>query len=83
MKTEAGRKKKIETFVAMLERGETIYPQGPAGVEGWRRPEGLRVGILSPTGPRWGLGAPAVDRATPRRIGCGSAYSSNASTGAS
>ena len=29
MKTEAGRKKKIETFVAMLERGETIYPQKP------------------------------------------------------
>ena len=28
MKTEAGRKKKIETFVAMLKRGETIYPQG-------------------------------------------------------
>lgn len=28
MKTEAGRQKKIETFVAMLERGETIYPQG-------------------------------------------------------
>jgi uncharacterized protein YdeI (YjbR/CyaY-like superfamily) len=28
MKTEAGRGKKIETFVAMLERGETIYPQG-------------------------------------------------------
>ena len=28
MKTEAGRKKKIERFVAMLERGETIYPQG-------------------------------------------------------
>jgi uncharacterized protein YdeI (YjbR/CyaY-like superfamily) len=28
MKTQAGRKKKIETFVAMLERGETIYPQG-------------------------------------------------------
>lgn len=28
MKTEAGRKRKIETFVAMLERGETIYPQG-------------------------------------------------------
>jgi len=27
MKTEAGRKKKIETFVAMLNRGETIYPQ--------------------------------------------------------
>ncbi|MBO9557754.1 MAG: YdeI/OmpD-associated family protein [Caulobacter sp.] len=27
MKTEAGRKKKIETFVAMLERGETPYPQ--------------------------------------------------------
>lgn len=27
LKTEAGRKKKIETFVAMLERGETIYPQ--------------------------------------------------------
>jgi len=27
MKTEAGRKKKIETFVGMLRRGETIYPQ--------------------------------------------------------
>lgn len=29
MKTEAGRQRKIETFVAMLERGETIYPQKP------------------------------------------------------
>jgi uncharacterized protein YdeI (YjbR/CyaY-like superfamily) len=28
MKTEAGRTKKIATFVAMLKRGETIYPQG-------------------------------------------------------
>jgi uncharacterized protein YdeI (YjbR/CyaY-like superfamily) len=27
MKTEAGRKKKIESFVEMLKRGETIYPQ--------------------------------------------------------
>lgn len=27
MKTEAGRKKKIETFVDMLKRGETIHPQ--------------------------------------------------------
>jgi uncharacterized protein YdeI (YjbR/CyaY-like superfamily) len=27
MKTEAGRRKKIETFVKMLRRGETIYPQ--------------------------------------------------------
>lgn len=27
MKTEAGRRKKIESFVAMLKRGETIYPQ--------------------------------------------------------
>jgi uncharacterized protein YdeI (YjbR/CyaY-like superfamily) len=27
LKTEAGRRKKIETFVAMLKRGETIYPQ--------------------------------------------------------
>jgi len=27
MKTEAGRKKKIHTFVDMLKRGETIYPQ--------------------------------------------------------
>jgi len=27
MKTEAGRKRKIESFVAMLKRGETIYPQ--------------------------------------------------------
>lgn len=28
MKTEAGRKRKIEMFVEMLKRGETIYPQG-------------------------------------------------------
>jgi uncharacterized protein YdeI (YjbR/CyaY-like superfamily) len=27
MKTETGRKKKIEAFVAMLKRGETLYPQ--------------------------------------------------------
>jgi uncharacterized protein YdeI (YjbR/CyaY-like superfamily) len=27
MKTDAGRKKKIETFVQMLKRGDTIYPQ--------------------------------------------------------
>jgi uncharacterized protein YdeI (YjbR/CyaY-like superfamily) len=27
MKTEAGRRKKIETFVAMLKRGEMIHPQ--------------------------------------------------------
>lgn len=27
LKTEAGRRKKIAAFVAMLERGETIYPQ--------------------------------------------------------
>jgi uncharacterized protein YdeI (YjbR/CyaY-like superfamily) len=27
IKTEAGRKKKIATFVEMLKRGETIYPQ--------------------------------------------------------
>jgi uncharacterized protein YdeI (YjbR/CyaY-like superfamily) len=27
MKTEAGRKRKIATFVHMLNNGETIYPQ--------------------------------------------------------
>ena len=27
MKTEAGRRKKIATFVEMLKRGDTIYPQ--------------------------------------------------------
>ncbi len=27
-KTEAVRRKNIQTFVEMLERGETIYPQG-------------------------------------------------------
>jgi uncharacterized protein YdeI (YjbR/CyaY-like superfamily) len=27
MRTEAGRRRKIETFVEMLKRGETIYPQ--------------------------------------------------------
>jgi uncharacterized protein YdeI (YjbR/CyaY-like superfamily) len=31
MKTEAGRRKKIEIFVAMLKRGETIHPQKTAG----------------------------------------------------
>ncbi len=30
LKTEAGRKRKIESFVAMLERGESIYPNGRA-----------------------------------------------------
>lgn len=33
LKTEAGRKKKIETFVEMLARGETIYPQGKKAKE--------------------------------------------------
>ncbi|MHA6299707.1 YdeI/OmpD-associated family protein [Devosia sp. CAU 1758] len=28
LKTQAGRKKRIASFVEMLERGETIYPQG-------------------------------------------------------
>ena len=28
LKTEAGRRKKIEAFVEMLKRGETIHPQG-------------------------------------------------------
>jgi uncharacterized protein YdeI (YjbR/CyaY-like superfamily) len=28
LKTETGRRKKIETFVGMLTRGEAIYPQG-------------------------------------------------------
>jgi uncharacterized protein YdeI (YjbR/CyaY-like superfamily) len=28
MKTDAGRRRKIESFVSMLKRGETIYPQG-------------------------------------------------------
>lgn len=28
LKTEAGRKRRIESFVEMLKRGETIYPQG-------------------------------------------------------
>jgi len=27
MRTDAGRKRKIAEFVAMLERGETIHPQ--------------------------------------------------------
>ena len=29
LKTEAARKRKIEAFVDMLRRGETIYPQKP------------------------------------------------------
>jgi hypothetical protein len=41
MKTEAGRKKKIETFVAMLKRGETIYPQGKEmRGPGWKLADG-------------------------------------------
>lgn len=31
MKTDAGRSKRIAAFVAMLERGETIYPPSTAG----------------------------------------------------
>jgi len=34
MKTEAGRRKKIEGFVEMLKRGETIHPQGKRRSEG-------------------------------------------------
>ena len=34
MKTEAGRQRKIETFVAMLARGETVYPQPARKGEG-------------------------------------------------
>ena len=30
MKTESGRRRKIESFVAMLKRGKTIYPQKSA-----------------------------------------------------
>ena len=30
MKTEAGRRRRIESFVGMLKRGETIYPQKAA-----------------------------------------------------
>lgn len=37
MKTEAGRKKKIEALVAMLKRGETIYPQGASARRSGRR----------------------------------------------
>ena len=33
MKTDAGRTKKIATFVAMLKRGETIYPQAKKAVK--------------------------------------------------
>lgn len=38
VKTPAGRRKKIETFVAMLERGETIYPQSGKRIQS-KRPE--------------------------------------------
>ncbi len=31
MKTEAGRKKKIEAFVEMLKKGKTLYPNGRTG----------------------------------------------------
>ena len=31
IKTEAGRKRKIDSFVAMLRRGEAIYPQRKSG----------------------------------------------------
>jgi uncharacterized protein YdeI (YjbR/CyaY-like superfamily) len=33
-KTAAGRKKKIATLVEMLERGETIHPQGKRSATG-------------------------------------------------
>ena len=44
MKTEAGRKRKIETFVEMLKRGETIYPKGPS-----KRPRDPHVGAPATT----------------------------------
>ena len=37
MKTESGRKKKIEALVSMLMRGETIYPQGSSARRSGRR----------------------------------------------
>ena len=36
MKTEAGRKRKIATLVAMLKKGETIYPNGKSKVRAAR-----------------------------------------------
>ena len=33
LKTAAGREKKIKTFVEMLKRGETIYPQKAKAAE--------------------------------------------------
>jgi uncharacterized protein YdeI (YjbR/CyaY-like superfamily) len=41
MKTESGRRRKIESFVAMLKRGETIYPQkGATSPSRGRSPSG-------------------------------------------
>ena len=41
MKTEAGRRRKIESFVAMLKRGETIHPQkGATSPSRGRSPSG-------------------------------------------
>lgn len=37
LKTEAGRRSRIESFVAMLARGETIYPQRGSETSGPRR----------------------------------------------
>jgi uncharacterized protein YdeI (YjbR/CyaY-like superfamily) len=37
MKTPAGRVKKIAALVAMLARGETIFPERPRAVENSRR----------------------------------------------
>jgi uncharacterized protein YdeI (YjbR/CyaY-like superfamily) len=44
MKTEAGRKKKIAAFVAMLARGETIHPNGKGGAVKRRAVAPPRIG---------------------------------------
>jgi len=44
IKTVAGRKKRIETFVAMLEKGETLYPNTSRSVVAPKAPDSARTG---------------------------------------
>lgn len=62
MKTEEGRKKKIETFVAMLKRGETIHPNG-AGA----KPKAAKSERAAPEKPAKAKAAKAKAAKAPKR----------------
>lgn len=61
MKTEAGRKTKIATFVRMLKRGETIHPQG----RNQRSAQGRIEEVALPVAQQADLGSGSARRGSP------------------